>query len=194
MARLRQPIAVPTNAPLQHSQLLPSLSPPVIRVLSRLSRPALVELALSWLSDANVERCPPYLASDEEEEGDEGFGAYEASQSIEELRDVWEDVQLRKGSKKDVLERIVEGDWRAGICLAMVAEADIRFLEEHTNSLRWSASRLSRVISSVDDNGDDVTMVVEDDPSKAKLPRFHGPTFVQQLHLELAPVFKAVRF
>jgi central kinetochore subunit Mis15/CHL4 len=125
MPRLKHPITLPTNAALSSSYLLPSLHPTVVKVFGRLSRPALIDLAESWLTDQNIARCAPYLAS-EDDDNDEGFGSYGVCESVEEMREVWEELKTTKGSRKDIVDRIVEGDWRGGICLGMLAEADIK--------------------------------------------------------------------
>lgn len=108
MAIKRTRVVVPTTAALADGDRLPSTSPAVIRTLSKISRPALLSLVLEWLSDDYQPICAPYLV--EREEDDEGV-LYPAARSVEDLREFYQELQARKGVKKEVVDRVVEGDW-----------------------------------------------------------------------------------
>ncbi|KAF2759443.1 CHL4-domain-containing protein [Pseudovirgaria hyperparasitica] len=180
-------LSIPTNLPLSHSDRLPPSSPEVSRTLSKLSRPSLISLALEWLSPKNISLCTPYLSEDDDDDdGPDEEAPYTPAQSIEELQEIYEELEQRKGGKKEIVERIVEGDWRHGLTLYQLATADSRSLLDHTaSSNRWTAFRITR-ISSTEAHRDDVQERLEN-----PLPRLHAPTFLANLQEELAPLSKA---
>lgn len=104
----RPRVAFPTVTALAHEDRLPVSSPIVVRILNRLSRSALLTVVLQWLSDEHQLTCAPYLLSPPSLRQQ---GVYPAESSIEDLREVYHRMQERKGTKKDVVDRIVEGDW-----------------------------------------------------------------------------------
>lgn len=105
------PVAIPTTTALAHADRLPSTSPVVVRSFYRLSRPALLTLVLHWLSAEQQPTCAPHLLSPRRPLD---RGPYPAQRSLEALRHVYREMQTRKGSKKEVVDRIVEGDWVGG--------------------------------------------------------------------------------
>ncbi|KAI9831451.1 MAG: hypothetical protein M1819_005050 [Sarea resinae] len=184
----RPQLSLPTPAPLPHTLRLPSNSPVVFKTLIRVSRPALITLALEWLQKANQNLCPPYLSTDEDDEDDDG--AYSAAQSLEELREIYQELQDRKGAKREVVDRILEGDWRRGITLYQLATVDVRYLLDRPSSQRWTALTLSRVVSDsahLEDRAD----AGNGDNSTVSVPRFHAQTFLRNLQQEIAPIVKA---
>jgi hypothetical protein len=65
--------------------------------LGKLSRQALLDLVLTWLDDGNVASFPPYLQTDEENGPDDDEALpYPAGETIEEVRQVYEDLRVRE--------------------------------------------------------------------------------------------------
>jgi central kinetochore subunit Mis15/CHL4 len=151
--------------------------------LGKLSRQALLDLALTWLDDQNIESFPPYLQrEDNNNPDDEEALPYPAAKTVEEARQAYEDLQERKGGKREVLERILEGDWRDGITLRQLAMADLRYMDDHPASLRWTALELSRIDARQKESSEDWS---------SNIPRIQAATFVKALQQEIASLVKA---
>jgi central kinetochore subunit Mis15/CHL4 len=173
-------LSIPTTSALPSTQLIPSTHPAVIKTLGRLSRPSLLSLVLDWLDERNQEITSPYLVADDDEEFD-AQDLYPPAASLDALREIYSKLQAGKGSKRDVLDRVIEGDWRDGINLYQLAMADMQYLYDHPASQKWTALKVVRLTS-------------EDEPvnSKAKsIPRFHPATFLRNLQKEILPDVKA---
>lgn len=181
----RARLSLPTNAALSHSHRLSPSNTDVTKALSRLSRSTLISLVLEWLSDSDLQHCLPYtLAEESEDDTGEEDAPYLAAQSVEELREIYEELQGRRGSKREIVDRIVEGDWRRGISLYQMAMAETRYIMEHQASQKWHALRLSKVR---DEGIQDSTQKDEEE----ELPRFRQQTFLQNLQREIGPFAKA---
>src|SRR5947207_5811695 len=102
-------LSIPTSASLAHSQRIPSSNSNVFRTLHKLSRASLLSLIFDWLDERNQPLCVPYLAEDDEDNEDDSI--YAAARSLDELREIYEDMQRRKGGKREVVDRVLEGDW-----------------------------------------------------------------------------------
>lgn len=186
MARLKS-VRAPTTASLPNNLRIPSSTPSLAKTLGKLSRQALLELALTWLDDRNIASFPPYLQPEENNGGDdEDTLPYPAAETVEEVRQAYEDLRDRKGGKREVLERILEGDWRHGISLRQLAMADLRYMDDHPASLRWTALELSRI-----DARKNATEAVTPDDWSRNVPRTQASTFVKALQHEIAPLVKA---
>lgn len=185
-AMSRKALSVPTNAALSHTQRLPARNPSIAKTLSRLNRESLLELALEWLNSKNREYCLPYLARQDDDEDDDI--PYTPATSIDEVIEAYRDLKGRKGGKKEVVDRMLEGDWRHGITLYQLAMAETRYLLDHPNSQQWNALQLSKVKGKA--AADDDAMVI-DEGSATNLPRFHATSFVLNLQREVAPIIKA---
>ncbi|WEW55529.1 chromosome loss- protein [Emydomyces testavorans] len=191
MAR-RSSILAPSAASLPDTFRIPANTASLIKSLSRLSRTSLVDLVLQWLDDNCLQACRPYLIGDavqrEEWEEDDDANPYEPATSIEALREVYTDLRERKGGKREVIDRILEGDWRNGLTLRQLAMADVRYIEDHPAvGHRWTALQLvpnARKHGSrqKNDDGSDLS---------ASLPRFHGSTFLKCIQNEISPLVKA---
>lgn len=186
-------VRAPTTASLPNSLRIPSTTPSLVKTLGRLSRQSLLDLALQWLDDKNVQSFPPFLAQDEAEraedndDDDEETRPYPAAQTVEEVREVYHEMRDRKGGKREVIDRILEGDWRHGITLRQLAMADIRYIEDHpTSSHKWTALQLTRV-----GRGSGSKTVTDDKDLSACLPRLHASTFLKNLQREISPLVKA---
>ncbi|MCJ1364744.1 hypothetical protein MMC16_003860 [Acarospora aff. strigata] len=187
----RASISAPTTAALPHAHVLLSSSVLVGRTLAKLSRPSLLILVHEWLKSSNQTTCAPFLRPDDDDEDGSGEAPYLAAQSLEELRQIYEDLQSRKGAKREVLDRILEGDWRHGISLRQLAMADLRNLLEHPTAQRWTALQLKQITLSDEIDSDDEIHYTIREPPSSTLPRFHAPTFLQNLQNEISPFVKA---
>ncbi|KAF2834018.1 CHL4-domain-containing protein [Ophiobolus disseminans] len=177
----------PDNKNVPHSHRLPTTHREVQRTFTKLSRQSLVSLAQQWLSKKNRDFCKPYLLSDRndaEDEDDEEI--YEPAQSYEELQETYRELATRKGGRREVLDRILEGDWRTGISMYQLATAEIQYLLDHPNALRWTAKRLTK-IANVRSAVTDMEVTNDSD----HLPRFQAQTFMSNLARELTPLMKA---
>lgn len=177
----RTTLAVPTRLSLPDQLRLPPNSAEAYKTLSKLSRPALISLALQWLKDAHHSRCAPYTTAAQPGDLDDEDALYDVAHDVQEIRDLYHDLSLRKGSKKEIVDRILEGDWRHGISLYQLATAETKYLLEHQTSQRWSALQLTAVAQKGQDAQE----------ASAKAPRFHASTFVRNLKQELGSVAKA---
>lgn len=172
LKRKRGPLSIPTASPLPHTLRIPSSSPYVSKILSKLSRPSLLSLASTWCKEENLKTCGPYISTND----DDPEAPYTAAKSLDEVQELYEDsLARRKGTKREVLDHILEGDWRHGVSLLQLAMAETRYVLEHPGAMRWVAMRLALL------HGD----------SNAHLPPFQPQTFVLALQRELGPLAKA---
>jgi central kinetochore subunit Mis15/CHL4 len=187
MARPKS-VRAPSAASLPNNLRIPSTTQSLAKTLGRLSRQSLLDLAISWLSEKNVRLFPPFLEQDEAEgmEDDQDVNPYPAAQTIEAVREVYEDLKERKGGKREVVDRILEGDWRHGITLGQLAMADLRYLEDHPTSQKWTALRLVAVDNKKKDPSGSST-----EEMSASIPRLHVATFLSNLQREITPLVKA---
>ncbi|KAH7401651.1 centromere protein Chl4/mis15/CENP-N [Pyrenochaeta sp. MPI-SDFR-AT-0127] len=172
---------------IPHSHRLPVSHREVQRTFTKLSRQSLVALAQQWLSKKNRDFCKPYLlndANEADEEDDEEL--YEPAQSYEELQEIYRELATRKGGRREVLDRILEGDWRTGISMYQLATAEIQYLLDHPNALRWTAKRLTKI-----PNARSAITDMEVTNDSDHLPRFQAQTFMSNLARELTPLMKA---
>ena len=134
------PLQYPRHLHFPPSQRVPSTSPAVFRILNKLSRSSLISLVLDWLDDRNQILSAPYLVDERDDEDAQDL--YPAAHSLEELREYYNDLQSRKGGKRDVVDRIIEGDWRDGLSLYQLAMADMQYLYDHPTSQKWTALKV----------------------------------------------------
>ncbi len=175
---------------IPHSHRLPTSHREVQRTFPKLSRQSLVSLAQQWLSKKNRDFCKPYLLGDridaEQDDDNDAAAIYEPAQSYEELQEIYRELATRKGGRREVLDRILEGDWRTGISMYQLATAEIQYLLDHPNSLRWTAKRLTRL-----PNARSAVTDMEVTNDSDHLPRFQAQTFMSNLAKELTPLMKA---
>ncbi|EGY22605.1 uncharacterized protein VDAG_04043 [Verticillium dahliae VdLs.17] len=100
MARL----SVPTTGPLSSAVRIHKSNAIVQKIVGRLSRPALLSLALDWLDEDNQLLCAPQLGGSHDPND-----FYPPAESLQQLRRLYLELQARKGSKKDVVDRIATG-------------------------------------------------------------------------------------
>lgn len=187
MARPKS-IRAPTTASLPSTLRIPSASSSVLKLFGKLPRQALLDLVLQWLDDGNIDSFPPFLERDQKNaanEDDDEISPYPAAKTVDEVRNAYQDLQERKGGKREVIDRILEGDWRHGITLRQLAMIDIRYMEDHPASLRWTALELVRM------GADDNSHGSQTEDLSACLPRVHASTFLRNLQQLIAPLVKA---
>ncbi|KAE8350112.1 centromere protein Chl4/mis15/CENP-N [Aspergillus coremiiformis] len=177
-------IRAPTTASLPSNLRIPSTTPSLVKSFGKLTRQALLDLVFYWLDDRNVQSFAPYLEQDEAEgTDDEELSPYPTEQTIDDVRNAYQELQVRKGGKREVIDRILEGDWRHGITLRQLAMVDIRYMNDHPSSLRWTALELTRIFA-------DSAQPPEIDAS-AYIPRVHASTFLSNIQKQISPLVKA---
>ncbi|KAI2631609.1 centromere protein Chl4/mis15/CENP-N [Xylaria nigripes] len=189
------PLSLPTTARLPSSLHVNSSNPSIVKVLHRLSRSSLLSLVLDWLDPSNQFLCPPLLrrnSPDHDDDDEFESDLYPPAYSLAELRELYTEMQVRKGSRREVVDRILEGDWRQGISLYQLAMADLQYLYDHPGMLKWACYKIQRL--QMPTHEDDV----EADQSYDKVdrtamcvPRFHPSTFLENLQAEVLPDVKA---
>ncbi|KAI0484328.1 centromere protein Chl4/mis15/CENP-N [Xylariaceae sp. FL0804] len=214
MARL----SLPTAARLPSSLRVDPTNASVQKVLNRLSRASLLNLVLDWLDARNQALCPPLLrrprrrdpdssnpdssplSEDEDEDGDDDQWAddlYPPARSAADLAKLYTAMQTRKGGKREVVDRVLEGDWRRGLSLYQLAMADLQYLYDHPGTLKWSCFRIARLQTPAhEDDVDDASDgggrgAVKLDRESLHVPRFHPSTFLRNLQAEVLPDVKA---
>ncbi|KAK4205760.1 centromere protein Chl4/mis15/CENP-N [Triangularia verruculosa] len=184
-------ISVPTTARLPSSLRVNPSSSTVTKILGRLSRASLISVALDWLDEDNLSLATPYLRPDQEDEDDEDDGDfYPPASSAEELREEYLSLQTRKGSKREILDRIITGDWRHGVSLYQLAIADLQYLYDHPTSQKWSAYKIVPLKSPAEDENGEVEPL-EVDRTSLCIPRFHPSLFLKSLQAQILPDIKA---
>lgn len=184
-------ISVPTKARLPSTLRVDSSNAAVRKSLNRLSREGLISLVLDWLDDSAIQNAAPYVRrlTEEDDEDDEDMDdLYPPCRSLDELRQLYEDMRQRNSAKRDVTSRILEGDWRHGMTLYQLAMADFAYLDEHPTSQKWSAYQ---ILPLQQPNPDAEDEVLKADKQSLKIPRFHPATFLQNLQEQVLPDVKA---
>jgi central kinetochore subunit Mis15/CHL4 len=187
----RKPVRAPTNAPVHDSLRVPATVKSLLKSLIRLSKPALIDLALQWLLEENQATCAPYLASNRnlEEEVDEDY-LWSPAESIDELRLTYNRMRFESDIKKRyVVDRILDGDWRRGLSLYQVATIDFQCLAENDKALRWTALKL--VPPSDDDDSGQEPLKKRRKTNQAPYPTVSPSTFLRNLQHEISPIVKA---
>lgn len=182
-------ISVPTTARLPSTLRLDSSSSTVSKHLNRLNRPCLLALVLDWLDDNNAPICAPFLRNDDDD--DDPADLYPPVSSIDDLRDLYSDMQTRKGSKREVVDRIVEGDWRHGLTLYQVSMADLQHLYQNPTSQKWSAYQVIPLKTPTPQQAAEDDGPPKIDTTSLAVPRFHPSTFLQNLQAQVLPDVKA---
>ncbi|CAK7568735.1 MAG: chromosome loss-related protein [Sporothrix epigloea] len=188
------PISVPLASRLPSLLRVAPSSAIVTRLLGRLSRASLLSLALDWLDESNQSLTAPYLrVPDEYDDNGQPSDFYPPAPSREALQEHYTELQSRKGSKRDVLDRILEGDWRHGLSLYQLAMVDLQHLYDHPASQRWTAFQIVPLKVEGDiDNGNNGILPAAANVDKASLtvPRFHPSSFLRNLQAQILPDIK----
>ncbi|KAI1123509.1 centromere protein Chl4/mis15/CENP-N [Nemania abortiva] len=189
------PLSLPTTARLPSSLHVDPSNPSVVKALGRLSRSSLLSLVLDWLDPSNQSLCPPLLReplSDEEGEDEFETDLHPPAHSLAELRELYVDMQTRKGSRREVVDRILEGDWRKGLSLYQLAMADLQYLYDHPGTLKWACYKIQRLQTPGHEDDVDADRSYDKiDKTALHVPRFHPSTFLQNLQAEVLPDVKA---
>jgi len=177
------------------------MAPVLVKSLNRLSRNSIIDLALSWLNHQSS--CQPYLASNRSQvECDEEDYLYLPAENVAALRETYHLLRQqdeKELSKRDIIDRIVEGDWRRGLSLQQLAMIDFAYLEEHDGALKWSALRLVPLSADNDMDGHDCSSSALPARKKRRLnhsvapeyPHSTAASFVAALKAEISPLVKA---
>lgn len=180
-------LTVPTSARLSSSLRVDASNSAVVKLLQRLSRASLLSLVLDWISDDNQSLCSPVLRDPDDDDETDDF--YPPAYSLRELRQEYTNLQSAKGSRRDVVDRVTEGDWRHGLTLYQLAMADQQYLYDHPTSLKWSAYKIE--LLEIPRSEDDAEALRKTNKETLNIPRFHPSTFLQNLQAEVLPDVKA---
>ncbi|KIX05288.1 uncharacterized protein Z518_06160 [Rhinocladiella mackenziei CBS 650.93] len=175
------------------------MAPVLVKSLNRLSREAVIDLALKWLQPNRTST--PYLLSNRRLfEADEEDYLHTPAKSIEALRTIYHQLKEESThiSKRDVIDRIVDGDWRRGLSLQQHAMTDFAYLEQNDTALRWSALRLVPLEAEEQKlPGDDESQPptkrrkLSNHENNLKYPQVSAQAFVSALKEEISPLVKA---
>lgn len=168
------------------------------RSLNRLSRESILDLVRLWLHDAH---CSPYLVQNRNFlEADEEDYLHAPAENVEALRAIYKTLKKNTDSstKKDIIDRIVDGDWRRGLSLHQHAMIDMAYLEQADTALRWSALRLvplepeeSKVEEPKELQDRRKRRKLNDLDPASKYPQVSVPAFLAALKAEISPLVKA---
>jgi hypothetical protein len=110
---------IPHNGALPHSTLIPHTRE-TKRLLTRLSKPALITIATRWLNPVSTRYYGANLSPPEDEDPN-SEDEYTAETSIAAYEVLSNNLTIRA---KDVAERMLEREWRDGLTLLGVAELE----------------------------------------------------------------------
>ncbi len=181
----------PTTASIPSSYKIPSTTRSLIKSLCRLSRNSLIDLALEWLERSNQPACAPYLSAnrDAEEEAEEDY-LHTPADTIEDLRELYSNLRTATGTKRDVIDRIVDGDWRRGITLQQLGMVDFQHLHDQPASLKWTALKLVPLTSASSEAPNPLKPQRQQQTQDA-FPRMHPVAFLKALQHQISPLVKA---
>ena len=185
----------PTTAPIASTPKVNSTNRPLAKSLVRLSRSALIDLALSWLEKQDQPACAPYLASNRnlEEEAEEDY-LWEPAESIEDLRKLYKALHQEEGKPRDVIDRILDGDWRRGLSLHQLATIDFAVLQNNESALRWTALKLVPLLAESHDTSPNPLKRKRKRPQPLYPSQVSPQTFIASLQSQISPLVKAHYF
>ncbi|KAG9770223.1 hypothetical protein KCU88_g6668, partial [Aureobasidium melanogenum] len=167
--------------------------------LGRLSREAIIDLVLSWLKEPGSST--PYLLNNRKLfEADEEDYLHTPAETIKELEKLYRQFLTDKSNykKQDIIDRIVDGDWRRGLSLHQHASIDFAHLEQNDNALRWTALKLVPLTKLQDESHEEEHTYssrkrrkLNHDCCDTKYPQISPRTFVSSLRAEISPLVKA---
>lgn len=175
-------LSVPTSGRLSPTVRISNSTVVVQKVINRLSRQALISLAIDWIDEPNRALCAPLLRDD-----DDPNDFHPPVSSLERLRQLYQDMESRKGPKKEVSDRILEGDWRHGLSLYQLAMADVRYFHEHPTWQRWMVYRILPLATVLQDGTETDAVDLE----SLAVPRLHPSSFLKNLQSQVLPDTKA---
>ncbi|KAL2759642.1 hypothetical protein ACRALDRAFT_1046978 [Sodiomyces alcalophilus JCM 7366] len=177
-------LSVPTSGRLLPTVRISNSTVVVQKIINRLSRQALISLAIDWIDEPNRALCAPLLGDD-----DDPNDFYPPVSSPEKLRQLYQDMESRKGPKKEVSDRILEGDWRHGLSLYQLAMADVRYFHEHPTWQKWMVYRILPLTTAPQPGTE--TDAAEVDHESLAVPRLHPSSFLKNLQSQVLPDTKA---
>ncbi|CCX06806.1 centromere protein Chl4/mis15/CENP-N [Pyronema domesticum] len=160
---------IPNNGALPHSTLIPHTRE-TKRLLTRLSKPALITIATRWLNPVSTRYYGANLSPPEDEDPNSD-DEYTAETSIAAYEVLSNNLTIRA---KDVAERMLEREWRDGLTLLGVAELEWQYLIDTPTSTKWQAFLLSPL-----------------SVTTSARPRFYAPSFLSSLQVALKPLLTA---
>ena len=182
----RASATTPTTLALSNSYRIVSTDSFVQKTLGKLSKASLLTLVGEWLTPSALTFSPPDLQGNDP---DDENGDFTLAQSLDEIKNVYAALEKGKCGKREVLNRVLEGDWRHGVSLRQLATADVQYLLDHPTSQKWTALKLDRITSESALGSNDG---VDTTPAKySHLPQFHPPTILQNLQAEVGPFARA---
>ncbi|KIW62359.1 hypothetical protein PV04_10540 [Phialophora macrospora] len=181
------------------------MAPILGKSLNRLSREAIIDLGLKWLQESRSSSAPYLQCNRTGFEADEEDYLHIPAGSIEELRTLYRDLRNHPGqaTKRDVVDRIIDGDWRRGLSLHQHATIDFAYLEQNDAALKWSALKLVPLKTGGEKTpGGDDDDDGEQQPAKKKrklgdgrveptYPHVSPQVFLSALKAEISPLVKA---
>lgn len=214
MSRRHTSVRAPSAASLSDSLRVPSNTPSLLKSFTRLSRTALADLVLVWLDPKTTGIAPPFLAGASVSttagnlNAEDEISQYPPARSVDALREVYLDLRARKGGRRELVDRILDGDWRHGVSLKQLAMVDMYFVDEHpANAHRWTALRVERVCnprlassdgqnthgddSDENNDGDNIFGDKSRNSREVVIPRLHPATFIYAIQREVSPLVKA---
>ncbi|KAJ4524900.1 chromosome loss- protein [Exophiala dermatitidis] len=175
------------------------MAPALAKSLGRLSREAIIDLVLSWLKEPGSST--PYLLNNRKLfEADEEDYLHTPAETIKELEKLYRQFLTDKSNyrKQDIIDRIVDGDWRRGLSLHQHASIDFAHLEQNDNALRWTALKLVPLTKLQDESHEEEHTYssrkrrkLNHDCCDTKYPQISPRTFVSSLRAEISPLVKA---
>ncbi|OCT48122.1 CHL4 family chromosome segregation protein [Cladophialophora carrionii] len=180
------------------------MAPILAKSLNRLSREAIIELGLKWLEERCLSSAPYLQCNRTGFEADEEDYLYTPAESIKELRTLYHDLRQHPSqtTKRDVIDRIIDGDWRRGLSLHQHATIDFAYLEQNDAALKWSALKLVPLKSEGEKPVDNDDRDDGQQPAKKKrrldsglveqtYPHVSPEVFLSALKTEISPLVKA---
>ncbi|TGJ62845.1 hypothetical protein EYR41_012026 [Orbilia oligospora] len=148
-----------------HYKLPPS--PQLTRYLLRLSKPSLEKLVFDWLK---TPVCAPDLSPTNDDLLDAAYDEEPQDTTLEEVEEAYTNL----ASRKEIIERVFEREWRSGLTMHQIAQVDMQYLLDHPSSLKWTASEL----------------VLEEGkkPAGDKLPKFQPVVFCKSIQEIMDPM------
>src|ERR1700753_1141785 len=181
-------VTIPSSETLPDSLRLPSTHPALFKTLSTLSRKALLDLATQWCLPEGRDTCGPYV--NEDFDPDDDTCPWAPATSFDELIELYRDeLSARKGSKRELLDRILEGDWRHGISLQQLAMAETRSILDNAGTRRWTAFEICNKSAPKPSKASKSAM--SSTASSKHPPKLNPASFVLSLHRQLSSITKA---
>ncbi|KAF8462058.1 centromere protein Chl4/mis15/CENP-N [Kalaharituber pfeilii] len=179
------------HGPLPDSHVVPH-SPALLKLLMRPSKNALCEIALEWLSNASLGAPqPPGEGFDDDDDDDDDDDEEGAELSIDDVKEVYKRMKgATSVTRKAVVERVVERDWRHGLNLWQIAHLECRCVVDNSLVHKWTAGRLHQQGSSAESEARKLPLAILMGISLT-LPRFQASSFIYNLQTIIKPMIRS---